>query len=1294
MNSILGLLRFIPGSAKYVTVGVAILAAIIMVYWKFGTMAAVALGVGILVIGLMILLYNLAIKAKQRQEGLAFGRALKKSQQGASKEEVRSAVGALDAKLDEAMANLKKSNLDLYKLPWYMLIGEPQSGKSTTLKKSGLRFPVGEDAISGGGGTRNCDWWFTEDGVILDTAGRFTFQEDNATDSHEWNRFLKLLTKFRPYCPINGVILVIPVDALFNDDPATLQAKARNIRDKLDHIQKSMAIQFPVFLLLTKADCIYGFTEFFHKLEAEKLREMLGWSNPEETAVFDMNIFSNSLDRIGGRLSQVRQRNLSRPYYSHDSDRTFIFPEEFSAIKEPLKAYMSVIFQDSVYKDPLFFRGYYFTSGMQEGIPIAKACGEMLAGSQNQERLENVFKKSRAFFIRDFYAEKVFPERGLVRRAVRYQKKDKAKKRWITIANAALLLMGIGFAALTYRNLNRELGAPKKAIDEALTTFETTTGHFFNSPDRVPIYQRLDSLQKATASGKSVNFLVALRGKDNDLTQALGDTFGYLYLDKVMAGLYEAVPKQLGSFKLDAAGPKTEENLKRLVDALGELKVWKEHVAKGTEDDFKPTIKPFLELALDPEWNREITLSSDVADQESLATQFEAWFQEVYGSSSKKVRSFLIQEMVRRNETIWPTLHDRVVAFYENQPELLLYKDKVAKLKSLDQIYLKAQSTGYSSIEYQNILKEFQETATDAQSLFSNEGDLYYSYNDIADQVANGLGKSYPNLKNPEHNATRGERREWDRLPKVVSFTKKMYAVEPEAYVNPRGEGAVQNLVMSDELTSFYQNITDPFFKDFVGYEGEHYDAFPLEGQDIDANIKQLFEVGKTRGRALKTVFNTNKQNHRKSLSEQTNLVDLEGAMDGFYNDIAAVEANAFMDALSRVLDPQKLQMAPPTSTSFTALVKEFNRMTENGRRYDEFLKGPGYVKEVFDDHVEALAVIPMDTKALRKSIDNYDKEMYASLRDFGDALNALASASAKDVLASRNRTAVQFPVLRDIQKLGDIRVDTPVILEPHLRSVKVWASDVERAFGSWSPAAPDPCPSCRSQVSQIGQLGGAMRGDFPVSFNGVSQVRKDERGLREISVSVADTAMLDDLLNKIAAFAQPTPNQAEHLKKRRLTDEMAQAVRWANAVRGLRDQGLTTRFQYIPQLDEQNTILNHYSMAEVQGLYKARRMSLNSPTFRDITLDQGASVDDNNIVFHLFNDAEGNAATSNVVVTGGPIALYGFILDNARGDRDAKRYEKDMTFQLDTRDATLTGRFIFAFNQSVAQPPDWSRFR
>ena len=94
----------------------------------------------------------------------------------------------LQRKMREAVDTLKRRNLSgkggrrlVYELPWYLIIGPPGAGKTTLLANSGLDFPLeashGRHSVKGVGGTRNCDWWFTDDAVLVDTAGRLAIDE-------------------------------------------------------------------------------------------------------------------------------------------------------------------------------------------------------------------------------------------------------------------------------------------------------------------------------------------------------------------------------------------------------------------------------------------------------------------------------------------------------------------------------------------------------------------------------------------------------------------------------------------------------------------------------------------------------------------------------------------------------------------------------------------------------------------------------------------------------------------------------------------------------------------------------------------------------------------------------------------------------------------------------------------------------------------------------------------------------------------------------------------------------------
>src|SRR5262245_57931119 len=163
------------------------------------------------------------------------GQILAKAVSGEDAAKDESDAVVLKDKMKDALATLKSAGGGkkdyLYDLPWYLLIGPPGSGKTTALINSGLKFPLSRGAtpaaVAGVGGTRYCDWWFTEDAVLIDTAGRYTTQDSDAkADKQSWLAFLDLLKKNRPRQPINGVIVAISLEDVLTLSSADLAAHA------------------------------------------------------------------------------------------------------------------------------------------------------------------------------------------------------------------------------------------------------------------------------------------------------------------------------------------------------------------------------------------------------------------------------------------------------------------------------------------------------------------------------------------------------------------------------------------------------------------------------------------------------------------------------------------------------------------------------------------------------------------------------------------------------------------------------------------------------------------------------------------------------------------------------------------------------------------------------------------------------------------------------------------------------------------------------------------------------------
>ena len=190
----------------------------------------------------------------------------------------------LSSRMTEALETLKRSSGKqsfLYELPWYIIIGPPGAGKTTALVNSGLKFPLaGQDgaaSIAGVGGTRYCDFWFTEDAVLIDTAGRYTTHDsDSETDRKSWLSFLSLLKDNRAKQPINGVILAISVEDVLLLPEDELTAHANAIRKRLLELHQELKIDFPVYALFTKADLIDGFREYFGNFTETRRRKVWG----------------------------------------------------------------------------------------------------------------------------------------------------------------------------------------------------------------------------------------------------------------------------------------------------------------------------------------------------------------------------------------------------------------------------------------------------------------------------------------------------------------------------------------------------------------------------------------------------------------------------------------------------------------------------------------------------------------------------------------------------------------------------------------------------------------------------------------------------------------------------------------------------------------------------------------------------------------------------------------------------------------------------------------------------------
>lgn len=328
--------------------------------------------------------------------------------------------GVLAERMEEALARLKKSNggTYLYDLPWYVLIGPPGAGKTTALLHSGLEFPgMDKEAIAGFGGTKNCDFWFAEDAVLIDTAGRYTTQDSDAQrDGESWQAFLTHLKKARPDQPINGVLLSFSCEDMMTEDENRLEWHALAVRRRLTELHEALKVDIPVYVMFTKADIVAGFRDYFSPLGEDRRRKVWGATfQTQDRSEQTYRAVPAEFEKLISRLADEVTDRLNEEHDPVARISIFGFPGQMALMQRNVSDFLRRVFQQPEQTHALL-RGFYFTSGTQEGTPIDQVLGAMASGHDAQTGFQPGFMsgKGRSYFLHDLLKNVIFPERDWV----------------------------------------------------------------------------------------------------------------------------------------------------------------------------------------------------------------------------------------------------------------------------------------------------------------------------------------------------------------------------------------------------------------------------------------------------------------------------------------------------------------------------------------------------------------------------------------------------------------------------------------------------------------------------------------------------------------------------------------------------------------------------------------------------------------------------------------------------------------------------------------------------------------
>ncbi len=454
-----------------ITISVIGLLAISLLIWfvgphiKFGDdnaapLASVNVRLVCIMVALMLWgLNNLWLQARNKKSNNELVAGLQESKdslrQDGYSEQSAEEMFQINERFNQALDTLRRykfkgagGNKALYELPWYIIVGPPGSGKTTALINSGLEFPLadtlGRGSLAGVGGTRNCDWWFTNEAVLIDTAGRYTTQDSHkVVDSNAWEGFLELLRRNRRRRPINGAVIAISLQDLLmqTEDERALQAKT--IRTRLDELMDKLQIRFPVYLVFTKADLVSGFSEFFEDFSREEREQVWGISLPDAPQADSAPDFDLLRTELTNLTRNLYSRVLARMHQERDSKRRAAiqgFPQQFENLRGIAEQFVRQTFAFNRFKFQPYLRGVYFTSGTQDGTPIDRLMASVAANfgfARDVAQLPH--QQGKSFFLGKLFREVIFPEAELVGSNAAYERTI----RWLQRGAYALMVLTV-----------------------------------------------------------------------------------------------------------------------------------------------------------------------------------------------------------------------------------------------------------------------------------------------------------------------------------------------------------------------------------------------------------------------------------------------------------------------------------------------------------------------------------------------------------------------------------------------------------------------------------------------------------------------------------------------------------------------------------------------------------------------------------------------------------------------------------------------------------------------------------
>lgn len=404
---------------------------------RTSTLAKVILAIILLMLLLMVLLPLLAkfkrkkIKEKETRDivrDLMVWRHVARLARGGetqikAKEDISDKLLKIDELLRGGFELAAAHGRGPYGVPWFMMLGEPHSGKSSLLQESELdMIPSAVEQPPEQGLEQKSlpvRVWLGGKAVVCDVSGSVFFDRWLQGSSAEWAHIIKELCRHHSRMPLNGVILTIPADALLADSGDLTRKKAVLMANELANLLTSTGMRLPCYVVVTKLDMVNGFREYVTGLSGDLRYQILGFENdgPYYAPSRFKEFWNKLLERLrSGYKKNMLSRDVARSLFNVENrmdltGKMFLFPENFALLYDNLNIYLETLFSEDNFQGTkeTVFDGLFFTSATDKGVSLDPALAALVGKNTDDFPLVSKMPAgSKAYFIRNALQNFIF----------------------------------------------------------------------------------------------------------------------------------------------------------------------------------------------------------------------------------------------------------------------------------------------------------------------------------------------------------------------------------------------------------------------------------------------------------------------------------------------------------------------------------------------------------------------------------------------------------------------------------------------------------------------------------------------------------------------------------------------------------------------------------------------------------------------------------------------------------------------------------------------------------------------